>query len=397
MPRLCMGQCVGVRRRLACAAALAMLAAGCSSSSAPHAVSTPTHSSSSTSPSYGGTIPLSVAIPRIEAFVESERGLKFKHKVKVTLLSPAKFVAKLKAEQGKDDAKDAERLRATFSALGLIPASTDLLKAFRSAYAQGTIGFYDFKSKQLYVRGTKATPGVQAVLSHELTHALDDQWFGLNRPGLDKSNQELGLAFTALSEGDAERTRMAFEAKLSSADKAAATKEENSGGTPKVPNIVLQIIGFPYAAGPDFIKALTAHGGLAAVNAAYRKPPVSSEQILIPDRYFAHDVPKHVAYPHADRTVIDKGDLGLIGLFLTLSQQVGQTDAATGVRGWGGDEYVAWKASSGRYCLRDSVVMDDPDSTAALHTALAQWAHKSNGKMHVDQNGGTTTFTSCSS
>jgi len=372
--------------------------AGCSSSSRPHAATTPTHGSpASTGPSYGGTIPLSVAIPRIEAFVEAERGLKFKHKVKVTLLSSTKFVAKLKSLQGKDDAKDAERLRATFSALGLIPASTDLLKAFKDAYDQGTIGFYDFKSKQLYVRGTKATPGVQAVLSHELTHALDDQWFGLNRPALDKSNQELGLGFTALSEGDAERTRMAFEAKLSSADKQAATKEENSGGTPKVPNIVLQIIGFPYAAGPDFVDAVVSHGGIAALNAAYRKPPVSSEQILIPDRYFSHDVPKHVAYPHADATVIDKGDLGLIGLFLTLSQQVGQTDAATGVRGWGGDEYVAWKASSGRYCLRDSVVMDDSDSTAALHTALAEWAHKSNGKMHVDHNGATTTFTSCSS
>src|SRR4051794_28693068 len=391
-----MGQGVAMRCRLAAAAVLTLLAAGCSSSSSPHATSTPTTRPTS-SLSYGGTVPLSVAIPRIEAFVESERGLKFKHKVKVTLLSPAKFVAKLKADQGKDDAKDAEKLRATFSALGLIPASTDLLKAFRSAYDQGTIGFYDFKSKQLYVRGTKATPGVQAVLSHELTHALDDQWFGLNRPGLDKSNQELGLAFTALSEGDAERTRMDFEAKMSAADKAAATKEENSGGTPKVPNIVLQIIGFPYAAGPDFIKALTAHGGLAAVNAAYRKPPVSSEQILIPDRYFAHDVPKHVAYPHADRTVIDKGDLGLIGLFLTLSQQVGQSDAATGIRGWGGDEYVAWKASAGRYCLRDSVVMDDSDSTAALRTALEQWAHKSNGKMHVDSSGSTTTFTSGSS
>jgi len=189
---------------------------------------------------------------------------------------------------------------------------------------------------------------------------------------------------------------MAYEAKLSAADKAAATKEENSGGTPKVPNIVLQIIGFPYAAGPDFVDALVKHGGIAALNAAYRKPPVSSEQILIPDRYFSQDNPKHVAYPHADGALIDKGDLGLIGLFLTLSQQVGQTEAATGVRGWGGDEYVVWKASSGRYCLRDSVVMDDPDSTAALHTALAEWASKSNAKMHVDSSSNVTTFTSCS-
>lgn len=389
-----------MRRSLAAAAltALSLIAAGCSSGSArPHAHTTPTSHTSPSTSTYGGTVPLSVAIPRIEAFVEAERGLKFKHPVKVTLLSPQKFVAKLKSLQGKDDAKDAERLRATFSALGLIPASTDLLKAFRSAYDQGTIGFYDFKSRQLYVRGTKATPGVQAVLSHELTHALDDQWFGLDRPKLDKSNQELGLAFTALSEGDAERTRLAYEAKLSAADKAAATKEENSGGTPKVPDIVLQIIGFPYAAGPDFVNAVVAHGGLSALDAAYRKPPVSSEQILIPSRYFSHDNPKRVAYPRADGSIIDKGDLGLIGLFLTLAQQVGQSDAATGVRGWGGDEFVVWKASAGRYCLRDSVVMDDADSTAALHTALAAWSAKSNGKMRLESRGAVTTFLSCSS
>ena len=377
--------------------AIALAATACSgSSSSPRTQPSATGTRATGGPAYGGTLALSVAIPRIEAFVETERGLKFKHKVKVTLLSSKAFVAKLRSTEGKDDAKDAERLRATFSALGLIPASTDLLKAFKDAYDQGTIGFYDFKTRQLYVRGTKATPGVQAVLSHELTHALDDQWFGLDRPRLDKDNQELGLGFTALSEGDAERTRMAYEAKLSSADKAAATKEENSGGTPKVPKIVLEIIGFPYAAGPDFVNAVVAHGGIAALNAAYRKPPVSSEQILIPDRYFSHDNPKHVAYPHADGAVIDKGDLGLIGLFLTLSQQVGQSEAATGARGWGGDEFVSWKSGS-RYCLRDSIVMDDPDSTTALHTALAEWAAKSNGKMHVDSSGATTTFTSCSS
>src|SRR3954469_14641152 len=97
-----MGHAVGVRRRFACAAAFAMLVAGCSSSSNPHTAATPSHrSSASASPSYGGTVPLSVAIPRIETFVESERGLKFKHKVKVTLLSTPKFVPELKNLAGR--------------------------------------------------------------------------------------------------------------------------------------------------------------------------------------------------------------------------------------------------------------------------------------------------------
>jgi hypothetical protein len=390
-------QAVGVRRHIAVTIALAVVAAGCSgSSSPPRTLPSASGTGAATGSTYGGTVALSVAIPRIEAFVEGERGLKFKHKVKVTLLSAKAFVAKLRSTQGKDDARQIEKTHSTLAALGLIPVSTDLGKAFHSALDAGTIGFYSNKSKQLYVRGTKATPGVQAVLSHELTHALTDQWFGLDRPAIDKDTQEKSLGFTTLIEGDAERTRIAYEAKMSAADRKAAEKEEGSGGTPKVPQIVLELIGLPYAIGPEFVKSLIDHGGIAEVNIAYRHPPVSSEQVLDVNRYLGHDNPARVPTPRADGTALDKSDLGELGLFLTLSQHIGQADAVTASRGWGGDEYVSWKSGSG-YCLRDSIVMDDQDATARLHTGLAMWAQKSNGHMHVESNGSTTTFISCSS
>ena len=183
---------------------------------------------------------------------------------------------------------------------------------------------------------------------------------------------------------------------MSPSDQKAAAKEENSGGTPKVPQIVLELIGLPYAIGPQFVKSLVDHGGINELNSAYRHPPVSSEQVLDVNRYLAHDNPKHVATPRADGAVLDKSDLGELGLFLTLSQHIGQADAVTAARGWGGDEYVSWKSGS-RYCLRDSIVMDDQDATARLHTGLAMWAQRSNGHMHVESSGATTTFVSCSS
>jgi hypothetical protein len=384
-----------VIRKLALAAAALVLLSGCTSASRPHALSTPSAGASATSRVASKPPALSVVLPRIEAFVEKERGLKFKHSVKVTLLAEKAFLAKLKS-MDKSSATDEEKTKATLAALGLIKASTDLHAAFTTATDAGVIGFYDDKTKALYVRGATATPGTQAVLSHELTHALTDQWFGLNRPALDKDTQEKSLGFTTLIEGDAERTRMAFEATLSAADRASAQKQENAGGTPKVPQIVLELISLPYAIGPQFVESLVIHDGLSELNRAYRNPPVSSEQLLEPTKYFAGQGPETVAKPRADGKVLDASDLGEIGLILMLSSRIDQQTAVQASRGWGGDEYVSWKSGS-RYCIRDSVEMDDAAASAQLHDALSQWVDDSHGTATIESSGQVTTFKSCSS
>ena len=189
---------------------------------------------------------------------------------------------------------------------------------------------------------------------------------------------------------------MAYEAQMTPADKAAAEREEGSGGEPKVPQIVLVLIGLPYIVGPPFIDALLLHGGISALNAAYRKPPVSSEQLLDPSRYFLGDAPVHVATPHSDGVTVSHSDLGQIGLLLTLEHGLDRTTAQEAASGWGGDQYVTWRAGARRWCTRDTVVMDDAAATARLDSALRQWAAASQGRGHVEATGGHTTFVSCS-
>jgi hypothetical protein len=387
----------GSRIAAAGAASVLSLVAACSASgSATTAGGSPTPAPS-TSAAATKVPSVRAALPGIERFVAKERGLHFKRPVKSEVLGPRKFVAKLDKGQSAPKPKAVEKLTGTISSLGLISSHTNVAKAFKTAYDADTLGFYKPKTKRLYVRGHRATPGVRAVLSHELTHALTDQWFGLRRPKLNKGNQEQGLGFTALTEGDAERTRMAYEAQvLNSADRAIAEREEaGSGSTPHVPRVVLELIGFPYAIGPDFVRAVVAHGGIKALNAAYRHPPTSSEQLIYPAKYFNHDRPKQVATPAADGTRLDHGDLGVIGLLLMLENGLDRETAQTALLGWGGDQYAMWRAGD-HYCLRDSVVMDNTQATIRFDTALSTWQATREAKVTVEQQGPTTTFVTCS-
>lgn len=363
-----------------------------------HTATPPSTSPAASASASASRVPsLKAAAPQIEAFVEKERGLKFKHKVRFAVLGKKAFLAKLHAHDKPPKPLDIEKSQAVFTSLGLISRKVDLVKAFRTATDEGTLGFYDTKSKRMYVLGHRATPGVRAVLSHELTHALTDQWFGINRPKLDKGNQELGLAFTALTEGDAERTRMAYEKTMSPADQAAAKREEGGDtAPPKVPKVVLELIGFPYAIGPTFVDAVVAHGGIKALNAAYRHPPRSSEQLVEPALYFAHHNPVHVAVPHADGPTLDHGDLGFIGLALMLEHGIGSTAMQGALAGWAGDQYVAWRVGTGHWCLRDTVVLTDSNAAVRFDSALSQWVAARNGKAQLEQQGVSTTFKACS-
>ena len=385
-------------RRAITGAAVAAVTIATSCTGGGHPSSEPSSSTTASSAAAPPSpiLPLKRVVPQIEAFVAKERGLRFKHKVPFTVLGKKAFLRRLHLHDKPPKPLEVEKAQAVFATLGLMSPHTDLVKAFKTATDAGTLGFYDPKTKHMYVKGRRATPGVRAVLSHELTHALTDQWFGINRPRLDKSNQELSIGFTALIEGDAERTRVAYEKTLSPADRALAQREEGGNSKPPpVPRVVLELIGFPYAIGPQFVKAVVQHGGIRALNAAYRHPPTSSEQLVEPNLYFAHDNPQHVAVPHADGPVLDHGDLGFIGLALMLEHGIGAAGLQGSLLGWSGDQYVVWRVADHSWCLRDTVVMDDPSAGARLDNAISQWVATRNGRAQLEQQGTRTTFKAC--
>ena len=349
----------------------------------------------STAPTTTTPVPPEVeaAIHQLMAFVETARGLKFKSEVPVALLDDAAFTARLNAGAGVSQA-DATKTEKVLRAIGLLPANVDVAAEEKKLTSGAVIGLYDPKSKSLLVRGANLTPMVRYTLVHELTHALQDQWFGLDRPAIDKANDESPLAFSSLVEGDAVRIQQAYLRSLPASQQSQISKEEQSSAPnlSAIPDVLVQLLYFPYTYGLRFVNTVVASAGQARLDQAFTDPPTTSSQIIHPDRFVAGDPPVPVPQPSADGPLVDNGPLGQIGFFLMLNSKLDTNTAAHAADGWAGDNYAAYDAG-GKTCVRDAVVMDNPADAAALDAALRAYARKRAGV--TIQGGNPYQWTAC--
>lgn len=340
--------------------------------------------------------PLERTVAELSAFVASQRGLEFLRPVQVRLLDDEPFVERL-LDDSEEQREDTDKNENLLRALHLIEPDVDLFDTFNAFYTQAVLGFYDPETDELVVRGRELTPYVRVTLAHELEHALDDQHFELNRPEVDDADDESSLAFTSLIEGVSLTVEAAYEDTLSPDEQEAATTEAGEfasrAGASTIPPIVTQLVQFPYLAGPDFLAALLEDGREARVDAAFRAPPTTSEEILHPEVYLRGDEPLSVPPPAADGAVVDEGTYGQWALFVTLERFIDADVASRAADGWGGDRYVVWD-DGGRSCVRMAYAMDSPADLAELDAAWRQWAPR-HGNATVTTSAEQVAVTAC--
>jgi hypothetical protein len=334
------------------------------------------------------TAELQALVPRLEAFVEETRGLKFLSPVKVSVLGEAAF--RRKVGEGNPSDAGADDIESGFlRALGLI-GPKDSVGSGDVLEPDDVDGYYDSDTKELVVRGTRPTPFVRQVLVHELTHALDDQHFGIDP---DLEDEEAVLAYDALVEGDATAVEYRYVDSLSAAEQQQAADEEGAAtGHRGDYDPLADLADFPYVDGPDFIDALVAAGGQARVDDAFRRPPTTSAEILHPDRYLAGQGRAPVPEVTPDGRDVDDGVVGEYLLGLVLAETVPQDQADRATAGWAGDRYVEWR-SGRRYCVRTTVALDSAADVAELSVALRDWAADHRGATVGTSS--TITFTRC--
>lgn len=319
------------------------------------------------------------AIAELSAYVARERGRPFLRPVDARLLGDHEFLDALygvPGEAGEEEPALPADFGATMYALRMADAYDDVGGSAAQALDEGVVGFYDDVTEKLYVRGQTVTPYVRLTLVHELTHAWQDQHHDLGALTQDVTDPDALLAADALVEGDATRVEEAWRAAQSPADRAAIERVERGLALDREPSRAERSLGllydFPYSVGLDFVSALYDRDGNAAVDAAFDRPPASTEQVLHPERYDRRERPRDVAQPQPTTDPVDVGVLGELGLVLLAGRGDLDERALSAAAGWGGDRYATWDDGE-LLCSALTVVMDTRAAQDRLFAALRRY------------------------
>ena len=345
---------------------------------------------------------------------ETWRGLHAKRPVQSRVVAE-KELAREVADSFRQD-MPAGALRSSESALkafGLIPETLDLVSFLPRLLTQQIAGYYDPEEKALsLVRRGGGAPAGQAdevgpeaqrlediTLVHELTHALQDQYFDLARfVKTDDPLSDDATARQALVEGDATLTMLnallgvpieevpGVEGVLETAMGASGSLV--AGGSEELfaeaPPFIRETLLFSYTQGNLFCISVRRKGGQKLLDYAFRKdPPRSSEQILHPEKWHGRrDDPVQVEWPNLSRVLpgyakVAEGEMGELAVRILLREDLkSEARATAAAAGWGGDRFSVYQ-KDGRRLLAwitewDSAT-DAEEMAAAVHDLGAGW------------------------
>ena len=331
--------------------------------------------------------PTPPAIAEVMDAVEELRGLSFTERVVADPSTPAELREGLQASFDYSYPRELlERRSLAWQTIGVIGPGVSIREELERFVSGQVIGYYDTLTGELRFIGTEhPSPYARVILAHELTHALDDQHFGLERIDrlMTSCRDEVATAAIGLTEGDATFLMSRYALRYLSPQEQLHLAAEGGGTPASVDPFIERQQLWPYAEGQAFVSALTERGGLEALNGAFRDLPVSTEQIMHPDRY-PGDVPTPVDIPDLGSALgpgwrdLDVQEVGEAWLGIALGLRLPSSTAEEAAAGWDGGLYRAW-TDGRRVAVVLATVWDTPQDAAGFADAMAAWISAGDG------------------
>ena len=257
---------------------------------------------------------------------------------------------------GGDDLRILGRLAA---AGGVLPEGTDLASLAASFTAISAGATYSPLDKQVLIVDKFRD---ESLLTHEFTHALQDQHFGLMKLLLVRPyNFDRTESLFAIIEGDAMNVqrrseegdaygRRPLEEILRQERDRFGDYRRDVGAL--FPPLLTETFIFRYREGARFVEAVRRSRGERGVDALFERPPASTEQILHPEKYEANEQPREVqlneeAFAAGGWQSVTSTPLGEVGVRGLLMAGVTERDATRAANGWGGDRAYLFERTGG--------------------------------------------------
>jgi uncharacterized protein (DUF779 family) len=328
-------------------------------------------------PKQAGDTPADIA--EIEGQVEAVRELDFTHAVAVNPIDDATMDRKLsKAFAQTYPVKFYARRTEAWRTIGVIPPTADIRESLLAFQTGQVVGFYNPADGELvYLSGGDVLDSLteRVILAHELTHAIDDQHFDLTRIDdiVATCDDETFQAALGAVEGSAQHFATAVAAEF-----PGGSIDQGGGGLPSgVPPFIMQLQFWPYTAGQAFIDAIDRRGGVKAVNGAIDTFPLSTEQVIHPERY-PNDVPQPVDVPDLSAKLgegwhdLDVMAVGEAWLQTMLRLRLDHATADAAAAGWDGGTYRAW-TNGDAVAVAMRTVWDSRQDARAFTEAAQAW------------------------
>ena len=305
------------------------------------------------------------------SWLSKDTGYAIKQKVKGELASREQ-VAKYVDDRLNDDedAKRLERSEIVLKKFGLLPRDFDLHAFLIQLLQEQVAGYYDVKTKNMYLLDWLSADSQKPVLAHELTHALQDQNFDLKTWETPKAakrsdkdeftfdEDEAATARSAVAEGQGMVTLVDFMLRgtghtLADAPQVAGMMRSSMTGNSgfplleKAPLMIRESLVFPYGDGLAFEAALLEKGKDTAFSGAFRRPPQNTHEILNVGSYLRATPAKWLVLPDLRNELgsayekYDEGSIGQLDTRILVQQYADKEIAAKMAEAWRGGAYYA--------------------------------------------------------
>jgi hypothetical protein len=287
---------------------------------------------------------------------------------------------------------EAESDEIVYRAFRLIPDDFDLAAYAQNLSEQDILGAYNPETLAVVAYSaalSEELPFLRWQTAHSEMHNLQINIFGLEESEILNLPTDQRIAFRAMIEGEANFVQYNYlqngEA-FTPEEQVSVTDILNQGALAlfnEAPPFLRAQFEFAYRSGFQFIQFLFDQGEFELVDNIWGNQPLSSEQILHPERYLAGDTPTVVNVPSltdaldGDWQLVRQDTLGEFYLRQHLEQYLSPEELDTAALGWDGDQYIVyWDAANDELVMALRLAWDGQDDPAEFTTAYTNYLRR---------------------